>query len=166
VREPMVERFKLVDELSKEIIDMYDAAEDYSEDQLYRALTAASANNPNTEFIARETFEGAVSLVIEELLTTEHGLEILMRINSYRREQDTDKVTDTGLIEFKRNPNCITVISQNFSEPQPSDYRGVTLAYVPHYSNDIATSYSLKRAEDNLGGYDNVTVLSVKPIEE
>ena len=144
----MTDRFKLVEQLSKEIIDTYDAAEDYSEDKLHRALDIAAETGVSTQFIAREVFEGAIALVIDELLTTDVGLEILYRINAHRREQDTDKVTDTGQIYFNRTDDAITVISKNFSEPQPSDWQGKVLAHVPYRHPNYTFSKALRRAED------------------
>jgi transcriptional regulator NrdR family protein len=78
----MTERFKLVNELTEEIVGMYDAAEDYSEDKLYHGFDLAS--EANVTFIAREVFEGTIAMVIDELMTTEVGLEVLRRINAYR----------------------------------------------------------------------------------
>jgi hypothetical protein len=143
----MAKRFELVNELSREIIDMYDAAEDYSEDQLYHALDLASESGERARYIAREVLEGAVAMVIDELMTTEMGLEILMRINSYRREQNTDKVTDTGRIHFEKLGGMICVVSQNFSEPQDGDWRGKVLAHVPYIQHRHSPSASLKRAQ-------------------
>jgi hypothetical protein len=73
---------KLLTELSKEIVGMYDAAEDIGESKLVDAM--GEANESHQSDLSRKVFEGTIEMVIEELLTGEVGLEVMHRIVNFR----------------------------------------------------------------------------------
>ncbi len=73
-----------IDELTEEILGVWDAAEDHGETKLTEALGEASELGESR--LARKILEGTVEMVFEQLMHNQNGSEMLELIAKYRVE--------------------------------------------------------------------------------
>ena len=88
----MIKFQKELTELTEQIVGLWDAAEDHGETPLVDALgylgeIAASLGvdeERRMDSQVRAVFEGAIAMVIEELMVGEVGAEVLERLKAYK----------------------------------------------------------------------------------